>query len=220
MTPVRVAEEDGLLVLTFVHPILTRAALESARRVLAGHAAGAVAIVVESAHPSIFLAGAHLGEIAALDAVESGRYAAEGRRLMAAVAAAPCPVVAAVHGTCAGGGLDLALACDRVVASREARLGHPGIRRGLVTGWGGTAELAGRVPPVPLLGLIASGALLPADRAAALGLVDEIAADPRARARSAARGIAALDPARLALWRALRSAGFIDRFDARVVHTR
>jgi len=204
VSPVRTVREDDLLVLTFRRPILTVAALRAARAAFEGVPVDIAALVVASDHPTVFLAGAHLGEIVTLETLESGTYAAEGRRLMAAVGAVPVPVVAAVHGSCAGGGLDLALATDWVVAGPGAALGHPGIRRGLVTGWGGTAELAGRLTPASMVGLLAGGALLPAHRAAGLGLVDEIAENVDEAARRRARRLGSLGGGRIALWRTSR----------------
>ncbi len=204
MSPVRTVREDDLLVLTFRRPILTVEALRAARAALGNVPAGVAALVIASDHPTVFLAGAHLGEIAVLGTLDSGAYAEEGRGLMAAVGAVPVPVVAAVHGSCAGGGLDLALATDWVVAAPAAALGHPGIRRGLVTGWGGTAELAGRLPPASMLGLLAGGELLPAHRAAALGLVDEIAENVAKAARRRARRLGTLGEGRMRSWRTSR----------------
>ncbi len=219
MTRVAVEVVEGVAVLRFLHPILTMDVLAAA--------AGAVeslgnpsALVVTSEHPRIFLAGAHLGEIAGLDHASSRGYAEEGRRFLGALLALPAPTVAAVHGACAGGGLDLALACDWITAGPQARFGHPGIRRGLVTGWGGTSLLPERIGRRRALALLAEARLIPAGEAVRIGLADEIQADPSASARRRALALADLHPRRLALWRAARSGGFVDIFAGNVVHTR
>lgn len=220
MTPVVLEAADGIASLRFRRPILTTEVLAEAIHSLHDLDASFPALVVASDHPRIFLAGAHLGEIARLDATSSGPYAELGRRLMRTLAALPVPVVAAVHGACAGGGLDLALACDWITAGPEARLGHPGIRRGLVTGWGGTTLLPRRLGPRCTLALLAEAEMIQAADAARIGLVDEIASDAPACAARRARALARLNPRRLALWRAARTGGFVDIFGVNVVHTR
>ena len=88
-----------------------------------------------------FSAGDDLNEIAALTGADALRFAEMGQRLMAAVSTFPSPTIAAIHGYCMGGGLDLALACDRRIASAHALFGHRGAALGLITGWGGTQRL-------------------------------------------------------------------------------
>ena len=98
-------------------------------------------VVLASAHPTIFLAGAHLAEIEALDQYSCVGYAELGRSVARRLASHPNAVVAAVHGSCSGGGFDFVMACDWVIASPTATFSHPGVRRGLVTGWGGTTSV-------------------------------------------------------------------------------
>jgi enoyl-CoA hydratase len=100
------------------------------------------------------------------------------------VAALPFPVVAAVNGVALGGGLELALACDLVVASDRARLGLPETSLGLIPGFGGTQRLAQRVGLARARELIYLGSVIPADEALRIGLVDRVvpAADVAAEA--------------------------------------
>ena len=84
-----------------------------------------------------FSAGADLNEIAALTAPAAYEFAHMGQRLMRLVDDFPAPVIAAISGYCMGGGLDLALACDRRIAAPNAIFGHRGAALGLMTGWGG-----------------------------------------------------------------------------------
>jgi len=128
------------------------------------------------------------------------------------------PTVAAINGSCSGGGFDLILACDALVAGPGARLSHPGIRRGLVTGWTGTTSL-----PSALGSAIARAVLLETRQLDPLtlsnhGAVLSSAEDPIGAAIETARRMASLDPVRWRLWRTLRGPGFIDRFHAFVVH--
>jgi len=86
------------------------------------------------------------------------------------------PVVAAIHGVAAGGGLELSLGCHfRVAAAENTRMGLPEVTLGIVPGAGGTQRLTRTVGVKPALELMTSGELIPAGRAHALGIVDELA---------------------------------------------
>ena len=208
----------GVVRLILPSPLLSLEALAVLRETLAGLAPDAAPLVLESAHPTIFLAGAHLAEIAALDHRTAAGYAAAGRETLRALERHPAPVVAAVGGACSGGGFDLVLACDAVAASPGATFAHPGVRRGLVTGWSGTTRLPHLLGRPATRRLLMDGAVLDARSALEAGLVALVDRDPvRAAAREALR-LARLDPRRLSLWRTLRNARFIDRFQACVVH--
>jgi 3-hydroxyacyl-CoA dehydrogenase len=96
--------------------------------------------------------------------------------VVAAIEAMGKPVVAALHGTALGGGLELALACHVRVAAPGTRLGLPEIKLGLIPGAGGTQRLPRLVGPEKALEMILTGTPIPAQDALAHGLVDEIAA--------------------------------------------
>jgi 3-hydroxyacyl-CoA dehydrogenase len=85
------------------------------------------------------------------------------------------PVVAAIHGVAAGGGLELALGCHARIATPDARLGLPEVTLGIIPGAGGTQRLPRLIGIREALGLITEGKLVPAPKAKALGFVDEIA---------------------------------------------
>jgi enoyl-CoA hydratase len=174
-------------------------------------------VVLASSHPTIFMAGADLAEIAALDEHSCVPYSDLGRSLAAALASHTGPVVASVHGSCSGGGFDLVMACDAVVASPNATFSHPGVRRGLVTGWGGTTGLEAAMGPSTTRRALLEGATIDAPTLAGLGVAIEVTDDPRTRARETARRIGRLHPSRLSLWRLLRGPTFVDRFRAFVV---
>lgn len=89
------------------------------------------------------------------------------------------PVVAALHGTALGGGFEVALACHARVIAPDGYVGFPEVRIGLIPGAGGTQRAPRLVGPLVALDLITSGRHVPADEAMALGLVDEVATDPR-----------------------------------------
>jgi enoyl-CoA hydratase/carnithine racemase len=125
-----------------------------------------------------FSAGADLREIAALSGPEAFRFAKMGQALMNAVAGFPAPTVAAIHGYCMGGGLDLALACERRLAGPHAIFAHRGAALGLITGWGGTQRLPRVVGTTRAVEIFITGEKLNAKRALAFGLVDAVVDDP------------------------------------------
>jgi len=135
-------------------------------------------LIVWSAKPDSFIAGADLREIRALRSFQDAEAASRrGQRLFTALEGLPFPVVAAINGTCLGGGTELALACHYRVAaeSRRTEIVLPEVRLGILPGWGGTQRLPRLVGLAPALDLILNGRPVDARRARALGLVDEIA---------------------------------------------
>ena len=216
--PVRIRRVEGTGWIEIGSPILSVSVLDALGDVIAGAMAEDGPFVIRSLHAKIFLAGANLREVASVDARSAGVYACRGRDVLDAIRALPGPVVAAVHGPCMGGGLDLVLACDAVVASPGATFGHPGAKRGLVTGWGGTALLPVAAGAAQSRWAFLSGEPLTARDAHAAGWVHRLSGAPAIEAASLARELASLHPRRLRLWRALRDGRFIDRFRSYVVH--
>lgn len=99
------------------------------------------------------------------------------------------PVIAAVNGVAVGGGFEMALASDIVIAAQHARFGSPEVKRGLIAGAGGVHRLARQVPQKVALGLLLTGRLIPAAEAYRLGFVNEIV--PAGEVMAAARRWAA-----------------------------
>ncbi len=133
---------EGVDHVVFTVPILSEQVLSSLASTLRSIAARADPrpLVLRSDHPTVFLAGADLREIAVLDSASCVDYADLGRSVVTALESHPAPTVAATAGSCSGGGFDIALACDAIVAGPRASFDHPGVRRGLVTGWTGTVS--------------------------------------------------------------------------------
>jgi crotonobetainyl-CoA hydratase len=88
------------------------------------------------------------------------------------------PLIAAVNGTCLAGGLELALACDLIVAAEEAVFGLPEVKVGLLAGAGGVARVCQRIGVAPALELVLTGDPIDARRAYELGLINRVV--PRA----------------------------------------
>jgi enoyl-CoA hydratase/carnithine racemase len=129
-----------------------------------------------------FSAGADLREIAGLSGPAGYEFSRMGQRLMRAIACFHAPVYAAISGYCMGGGLDLALACQRRIASPGVILGHRGAALGLITGWGGTQRLPRLVGKARALEILVTAEKLHAQDALRYGLVDAVAEDPVAEA--------------------------------------
>ncbi|KAA1379884.1 crotonase/enoyl-CoA hydratase family protein [Aeromicrobium fastidiosum] len=135
------------------------------------------------------------------------------------------PVIAAIEGNALGGGLELALSCDLIVAARSAKLGLPEVKRGLVAAAGGVLRLPRRVPQALAMEMILTGDPITAEQAAAAGLVNRIADDGAAVdvARSLAVSIAANAPLAVLTAKRLVSASpdwsLEDAFDLQVPFT-
>lgn len=135
------------------------------------------AIVIRSGKPDIFIAGADIDEFVVLRSVEEAvRLSRDGQLLMQRIADFSKPVVAAIHGACLGGGLELALACRYRVASDHARtvLGFPEMQLGLVPGAGGSNRLPRLIGAHAALDMILTARNEPGRKALALGLIDEL----------------------------------------------
>jgi enoyl-CoA hydratase len=123
------------------------------------HRPGVTGLVLESAKPDIFIAGADLKELGGGDPGHVRSLIELGHRVLATLEELPFPTVAAIDGAALGGGLEVALACDfRVCGSNpKAQLGLPEIKLGLIPGWGGTQRLPRLVGVEEAIGRLLSG---------------------------------------------------------------
>jgi enoyl-CoA hydratase len=140
--------------------------------------AGQVRSLIITGNQDFFSAGADLHEIAALTALSGLEFSQLGQLLMNSIECFPAPVYAAISGYCMGGGLDLALACNRRVASSNAIFGHRGAALGLITGWGGTKRLPRLVGKGTALQMFVAAETMTADHALQIGLINAVADDP------------------------------------------
>ena len=138
------------------------------------------ALVLLSGKPDIFIAGADVTEIQAVEDPAVGEAASRrGQAMFDAWEALPFPTVAAVRGTCLGGGTELALASTYVVVSDrpDLRMGLPEIKLGILPGWGGCVRLPRRVGIAAALDVILPGKAVPGRRAFKMGLADALLPD-------------------------------------------
>jgi enoyl-CoA hydratase/carnithine racemase len=124
-----------------------------------------------------FSAGADLNEIAGLTGASAFEFAKLGQRLIGAIASHSALTIAAIHGYCMGGGLDLALACDLRIAAPNAIFGHRGAALGIMTGWGGTQRLPRLIGRARALQMFLTAEKLHAHEAQRIGLLERIVDD-------------------------------------------
>lgn len=141
-------------------------------------------VIVTGAGERAFVAGADIAAMAQLSPNEAAAFAQKGHRVGELIAQLPQPVIAAVNGFALGGGLELALACDILYASKTAKLGQPEVNIGVMPGFGGTQRLIRRVGIGHASRLIFGGDPIGAEEAHAIGLVD-VLCEPAALLESA-----------------------------------
>ena len=121
------------------------------------------------------------------------------------------PLIAAVEGYAVGGGMELVLSCDLVVASTSASFGLPEVKRGLMPDYGGTFRSVRQLPPNVARELLLTGEFLPAERAERLGFVNRLTEPGQARAAAIALAEQVCANAPLAVQSALASANEVTR---------
>jgi enoyl-CoA hydratase len=167
------------------------------------------ALLVTGAGDKAFCAGADIKELTGRDMMATKRGAELGQAVFEKLTTLPMPSVAIVNGYAFGGGLELSLACTFRLATRNAKLGLPEIKLGLIPGYGGTQRLPRVVGEARALEMIMTGRTVGAEEAERIGLVHRlIDGDPVAAGIAFARefsgyGMVALDCARAAVTRAL-----------------
>jgi enoyl-CoA hydratase len=153
-------------------------------------------VILTGAGDKAFVAGADIARMSGLGPREARAFAELGHELGDAIEALSVPVIAAVNGFALGGGCELALACDFIYASAKARFGQPEVNLGVIPGFGGTQRLARRVGIGRARELIYTGAIISADEALRIGLVNVVVepAQLMARVRAVADAIAQKAP--------------------------
>ncbi len=141
------------------------------------HSTPDLSIVVLEAEGRVFIAGADINELIQLTSETAYESSRAGHALMNRLATLPATTVIAIHGACAGGGCEMALACDMRLAAESAVIGLPETKIGILPGWGGSVRATQLLGSAAAKRLILTGELIPGAKAMALGLVDEVAPD-------------------------------------------
>lgn len=189
----------GVAVIRLNRPEARNALNQQVRAALAEHFTelgndAEVRCVVLTGSERIFAAGADLRDLAESSAVDM--LLRNSQRLWQAIAACPKPVIAAVSGLALGGGCELAMHADIIVAGEGAAFGQPEVRVGIMPGAGGTQRLTRAVGKFQAMKMVLTGQPVSAREALAMGLASEVVADAAVfpRALALASEIAALPP--------------------------
>ena len=121
-----------------------------------------------------FVAGADIGEQCPMDLEAGRKWARRGSSVFRRIEKLEIPTIAAVNGFALGGGCELALTCDIILASEKAKFGQPEVGLGITPGFSGTQRLPRRVGIGKAKELIFSGKMIKADEAKTIGLVNEV----------------------------------------------
>jgi len=153
-------------------------------------------VILTGAGDKAFVAGADIGGLAQATAIDAERSSRFGQKVLDLIENLGKPVIAAINGFALGGGCETAMACTIRIAVEHAKFGQPEVKLGLLPGGGGTQRLPRLVGKGRALQLILSGALVSAQEAYRIGLVNEVvsAADLIARAEAILDEIAANAP--------------------------
>ncbi len=153
-------------------------------------------LLVTGAGDRAFVAGADIAAMRDVTGAEGKAFSAKGIRAFRSLELLPVPAIAVVHGYALGGGCELAMSCDWILASERAAFGQPEVNLGIIPGFGGTQRLTRLVGRARALELITTARQVKADEALALGLVNQVHAPERLmeEALAMARTVAAKGP--------------------------
>ena len=174
MAEVRIEKRGDIAVLTLDNPPVNALGVPMLRALAARldeavKDAGVKAVVITGTG-RVYVGGADIREFGKPRPADAPSL----RDVIATIENSPKPFVAAINGPCAGGGLELSLACHGRVAVSKARIGLPEVKLGLVPGAGGTQRLPRLIGVEPALEMIVNGELAPADKALKLGIVSAV----------------------------------------------
>jgi enoyl-CoA hydratase len=220
--------EAGIYLLTVNRPkalnALNAATLDDIGSAIKAVAADdkARALLVTGAGDKAFVAGADIAEMKAATIEQGCAFSEQGMQVMHALEALPVPVIALVNGYALGGGCELALACDWILAAENAVFGQPEVNLGILPGFGGTQRLPRRIGSARALELLTTARQVKATEALAMGLANHIfpASELKAKGLEMARIIAAKGPVAVRLAKeAVKRGGNLDLFTACALET-
>ena len=189
--------DDGVAVVRIDRPIARNALNSAIRRQLAEMFLSLtqndeVRAIVLTGGEQVFVAGADVKEFA--NASPTEMHLRHNERFWEPISHCSKPVIAAVNGFALGGGCELAMHCDIIVAGESAQFGQPEVKLGLMPGAGGTQRLVRAVGKFQAMRMLMTGCMVPATEALSMGLVSEVVADDQTleRANTLAKEIAHL----------------------------
>jgi enoyl-CoA hydratase/carnithine racemase len=193
----RPAEGVGLIRIN--RPEARNALTTEVRRLLGEHLSGmaddpTIRCIVLTGNEKAFAAGADIKEMAEAGAIEILQRGSQ--KLWRAIYSCPKPVIAAVNGFALGGGCELAMTCDIIIAGESAKFGQPEVKIGIIPGGGGTQRFPRTVGKFKAMRYVLTGDIFGAKEASDMNLVSEVVADAdvEKRAIAMAAQIAELPP--------------------------
>ena len=172
-----VAREGPIAVITVNRPKSLNALNSQTLRELTTavrECADAHALILTGAGEKAFVAGADISEMAPMGPWQAREFSELGHVLTALIEDIPAATIAAVNGYALGGGLELAVACDMIFASENARMGLPEVSLGVTPGFGGTQRLVRLVGKLRAKEMIFTGDMIDAKRAFEMGLINAV----------------------------------------------
>ena len=190
---------EGVALIRINRPDARNALNMEVRKLIAQHLTEladdpATRCIVLTGNDKSFAAGADIKEMAGAGPIEMIQRGTH--KLWRMIAACPKPVIAAVNGFALGGGCELAMTCDIIIAGESARFGQPEVKIGIIPGGGGTQRLTRAVGKFKAMKICLTGELFSAREAFDMGLVSELVPDAEVEKRAVemAQQIAALAP--------------------------
>jgi enoyl-CoA hydratase len=175
-------QENGLWLLTMNRPeslnalnnLLLNEFADACRQLSEMSFEDVKALVITGAGEKAFVAGADIKEMTTMNEDQAMQFAKRGQSIFHELSLLKIPVIAAVNGFALGGGLELALACDFIIASENAKFGLPEVSLGLIPGFGGTVRLTRAVGIRKARELTFTGDMINASQALQMGLVNHV----------------------------------------------
>ena len=194
--------EAGILRLTISRPkalnALSPEVIAELEQVVAALSADASlrVLLITGAGEKAFVAGADIAAMSSMTPLEGREFSNRALAVFRSLELLPIPVIALVNGYALGGGCELAMACDWIIASDKAQFGQPEVALGICPGFGGTQRLTRLVGRARALELVCTGRQIKAEEALAIGLVTHVvpAAELMTKGLEQARLIAAKGP--------------------------
>jgi len=174
---IEIEKEEEITLLTFDNPpmnAICKEMLEEMEDVLEKLKKDEIRVAILTGNGDAFIAGADIKEMKEMDPAQARYFSRKGQKLFNKLGKLPFPVIGAVNGYALGGGLELALNCDFLVASEDAIFGQPEVGLGIMPGFGGTYNLAEAIGAAKAKELIFTGKKIKADQAKKWGIINRI----------------------------------------------
>ncbi len=172
--------QEGVYLLTINRPKVLNALnastleeMDAALKLIDGDASARV-MLIKGSGDRAFVAGADIEHMIDLTPIEAKAFAESGMHLFRRLEMLHIPVVALVNGYALGGGCELAMSCDFILASENAKFGQPEVNLGITPGFGGSQRLTRMVGRAMAMELLVTGRSMPADEALRRGLVNHV----------------------------------------------